>query len=58
MLFSLLLFAAHAEETEDKEVAALRERVRLLEKAVDDLRGTSAGGLTDIPLDLETRING
>ncbi len=58
MLFSLLLFAAHAEETEDKEVAALRERVRLLEKAVDDLRGTSGGGLTDIPLDLETRING
>lgn len=43
---------------EDGEVGALRERVRQLERAVDELRGASEAAPTEIPLDLQTRVHG
>ncbi len=42
----------------EEELQALRERVRILEKAVDDLRGADSVVQEEIPLDLETRIHG
>lgn len=56
---TLLVSAAAAEETPppaDTDTQAIRERMRLLEKAVDELRGTSDAAPTEIPLDLETRL--
>ncbi len=50
--------ASEETATTEEEVKALRERVRLLEKAVDELRGAEEVVQEEIPLDLETRIHG
>ncbi len=43
----------------DAELDALRNRVRALEQALDELEQEEAGpAVTEVPLDLETRING
>ncbi|RME22584.1 MAG: hypothetical protein D6798_15425 [Deltaproteobacteria bacterium] len=43
----------------DAEVEALRNRVRALEQAIDELEQDESGpAITEVPLDLETRING
>lgn len=63
--FSLMMGAALAQDSapadaaaSEEDVKALRERVRLLEKAVDELRGAEEVVQEEIPLDLETRIHG
>lgn len=46
------------EASNTQEVGELRERVRLLEGAVDQLRGAADAVQQEVPLDLETRIHG
>ena len=43
---------------EDAQLGELRERVRLLERSVDDLRGAAEVAPSEIPLDLQTRFRG
>ncbi len=47
---------ARAADADEKELAELRERIRALEKAIDEQRGISDAP-AEIPLDLTTRIN-
>jgi hypothetical protein len=61
LVLSLSSPAAAQEEapvTEEAQLGELRERVRLLERSVDELRGAAETAPSEIPLDLQTRFRG
>lgn len=60
-VLSLSSPAAAQEEApvaEEAQLSELRERVRLLERSVDELRGAAEVAPSEIPLDLQTRFRG
>jgi hypothetical protein len=60
----LMAWAALAQDSQSEpatstnETEALRERVRRLERSIDELRGTAEVSSDEIPLDLTTRLRG